>query len=50
MFERPFYNLVRKLYITQANYIWAIKGYHIFGLKYDAFHGGEMVLDFTTKI
>jgi len=32
--------MASKLYITQANYVWAVKGYHIFGLKYDAFHGG----------
>lgn len=42
--------MVSKLYITQANYIWVVKGYHIFGLKYDAFHGGEMILDKTIKI
>jgi hypothetical protein len=42
--------MISRLYITEGNYIWAVKGYHVFGLKYDSFHGGEMVLDRSMKL
>lgn len=38
------------MFITDRNYIWVVKGFYLFGLKYDPFHGGEMVLDKTFKI
>ena len=41
-FVPKIYNTVSKVYMGEDNTIWAIKGYYLYVLKYDPFHGGEM--------
>lgn len=42
--------MIGKLYIMESNYVWVVKGYHLWGLKYDPFHGGEIQRDRVAKI